>query len=197
MAHALLYFCFWIHMKEAVFAKHMSHFLLNTQYLSSKAHPYGSDNVFPLELLYFFSPHPNLSECGSWNLRSRGRKKGREKEKGCKWRRSWFACQHLYPDTEAGRQRGLGVRGAFLVQLFKDCWLASSLVGPGAWEQAAHIPPSDCSWWNTHVPLCLPSTWHMQTPQIQAAAMCCGQLRHAKPGQGLDQTQTNPERVQF
>lgn len=69
-------------MKEAVFAKHMSHFLLNTQYLSSKAHPYGSDNVFPLELLYFFSPHPNLSECGSWNLRAQDRERGREGERG-------------------------------------------------------------------------------------------------------------------
>uniref|UniRef100_UPI0037E7FE85 metalloproteinase inhibitor 2b isoform X1 n=1 Tax=Semicossyphus pulcher TaxID=241346 RepID=UPI0037E7FE85 len=37
--------------------------------------------------------------------------------------------------------------------------------------------------------LCLPSTWHMHTSQIQATAMSCGQLQHAKPRLGLDQTQ--------
>lgn len=45
--------------------------------------------------------------------------------------------------------------------------------------------------------LCLPSTWHMQTPQIQAAAMCCGRLRHARPGQGLDRIQTDLDVVHF
>lgn len=37
--------------------------------------------------------------------------------------------------------------------------------------------------------LCLPSTWHMEAVQIQAAAMCCGQPWHAKPGQGLNEMQ--------
>lgn len=61
---------FWICATEAVFVKHMSHFFfLNTRYLSSKAHPHGSDNIFPLELLYF-SPRPNL--LWIWKLRLQG-----------------------------------------------------------------------------------------------------------------------------
>ena len=52
----------------------MSHtFLLNTQYWSSKAHPYGSDNIFPLELLFFF-----LSESGSCSFREIERERERE-----------------------------------------------------------------------------------------------------------------------
>lgn len=44
----------WIHMTGAVIVKHMSHiFVLNTR--SSKAHSYGSDDIFPLERLYFLS----------------------------------------------------------------------------------------------------------------------------------------------
>lgn len=45
--------------------------------------------------------------------------------------------------------------------------------------------------------LCLPRTWHMQTSQIQATAMCCGQLQHAKPGQGSDQIQIDADSFQF
>lgn len=114
----------------------------------------GSSDMAPI---IFFRLNVSIS-CPSkpqwiWELELE-REKGRGRKRLHKKReRGRFACQHLDPDREAGWQRGLGARGAFLVQLFKDCWLASSRVGPGAWEQAAHIPPSDCSWWNTHVPL--------------------------------------------
>lgn len=57
-----------------------------------------------------------------------------------------FACQHLCPDRKAGWQRGLGGEESVLVQLFQR--FADLLPPVLAWEpveQAAHIPPSDCS----------------------------------------------------
>jgi len=65
--------------------------------------------------------------------------------------RAELICMSAPLSRQRPAERGLEARGRFLVQLFKDCWLASSCVGAGTWEQAVHIPPSDCSWWNTHV----------------------------------------------
>lgn len=39
--------------KGAVFAKHMSHIFVEHSIFELSVHPYGSDNIFPLTLLYF------------------------------------------------------------------------------------------------------------------------------------------------
>lgn len=81
---------------------HESFFLLNTQFSSSKAHPYGSDDIFPLELLYFF-PRPNLSESGSWNFRVQETERERERRgKAAHERERRLICM----SAPLSRQRG-------------------------------------------------------------------------------------------
>lgn len=38
-----------------------------------------------------------------------------------------------------------------------------------------------------------PAPGTCKTPQLQATAMCCGQLQHAEPRQGLDHMHTDPD----
>lgn len=106
-----------------------------------------------------------------------------------------------YPDPdrerEAGRQRGLGGEGSVLVQLFKDLLTGFLLRRPRSLWSRQHTFLPLIAADETLMCLCLPSTWHMQTPQMQATATCCGQLQHAKPRQGLDQTQMDPDPAQF
>lgn len=129
--------------KEALFLKRMTHiFLLTAQGLSSKAHLYGSDNIFPLEAVLFF-PHFNLSKSGRLEERKREREGGK-------------VDLHVSTSIQTVRQADIEAwrraeRSSSAFLKIADWLPPVSAQEPG--KQAAHIPPSDCSWWNTHVPL--------------------------------------------
>lgn len=175
----------WTHKTEVVFVSPFFSPSLKTHCSNSKAHPCGADIIFPLFHCFFFLP-PSSKPLWVWKLQRREgglHPKGRE--------RGWFACQHLYPDREAGRQRGLGGEGSILVQLFKDLLTGFLLCRPrNPWNRQHTFLPLIAAD-ETLMCLCLPSTWHMHSPQIQATAMLCGQVQLAKLRQGSDQIQTD------
>lgn len=118
MINATLHFNVWIHTTEAVFVKPMSHiFCWLLSIWAQRLIRMALIIFFHLNCFFFFSPLRIWKAATSERKRARERKGERlhakERERG------WFACQHLYPDREAGRQRGLGGEGSILVQLFK------------------------------------------------------------------------------
>lgn len=166
-------------------------FLLNTHYSNSRAHPYGSNIIFPLEPLI---PTFVILEAATEVTREKG-------GGACMRKGESLICMSAplsrRRESEAGRQRGRGGAESVLVQLFKDLLTGFLLRCPRSLWSRQHTFLPLIAADETLMCLCLPSTWHMQTPQIQATAMCCGQLQHAKPRQGLDQTQMDPDPAQF
>lgn len=124
-------------------------FLLNTHYSNSRAHLYGSNIIFPLEpLIPTFVILEAATEVTS--------------EKGggaCMRKGESLICMSAPLSRRREREWGRPAKGPWgrrersssAFQRFAD-WLPPALSQEPV-EQAAHIPSSDCSWWNTHVPL--------------------------------------------
>ena len=158
----------------------------------------GAQRLIRMALIIFF--HLNCYFFSSLNLEAAASEKEREKGgKGCMRKGERLICMSAPLARQRGRPaerpRGWGERSSSAFQRFADLLPPVSAQEPV--EQAAHTFLPLIAADETLMCLCLPSTWHMHTPQIQATAMCCGQLQHARPRQGLDQTQTDPDPAQF
>lgn len=105
-----------------------------------------------------------------------------------------IACQHLCADREAGWRRSLW--GSVLVQLFKRFadWLPPASVREPV-EQAEHIPPSDCSWWNTHVPLSSRHLAHAHASDPSHSNVLRPAPPRQNPRQGWDRSAANKTAV--
>jgi len=155
-------------MRQAVIVKHI--FVFNTQLEGSFVRLWW---CFSTWTVLFFFYRRNLTESGSWNFRVQERERRGKERFHTKRRGADLHVSTSIQTERQARQRGLGAKESILVQIFKDCWLASSCVGLGAgsthsslWLQL--MKHSCC--------FCLPSTWHMQNAQIQATAKSCGCL---------------------